>query len=80
MYSGCPLVVDNRGGWKHIIQHGYNGFLCHNTDDFIKWSSILTKDYNLRTFIANNALKTIQEYSSSKKSSESWSDIFNLFK
>lgn len=48
MAAGVPLVVDNRGGWQYMIEHGVNGFLCNDVPDFVYWSSKLARDIDLR--------------------------------
>ncbi len=76
MFTGNPLVVDNRGGWKHMIEHGYNGFLCRNEKEFIYWGTRLSFEYNLREQIALNALERAKELSDFERSSHSWSMVF----
>ena len=77
MYSGKPLVVDNRGGWKHLIEHEKSGFLCNNEREFIYWGTRLAFEPDLRKRIAENALRKAKELSSYDKSMESWSSVFN---
>ncbi len=77
MFTGKPLVVDNRGGWQHMIEHGFNGFLCKNEREFIYWGTRLAFEYDLRQFIARNALKRAMELSSFEASKESWGKIFD---
>lgn len=76
MHSGCPLVVDNKGGWKHMIDHGVSGFLCNSPEDFMYYGSRLAYDFELRTTISENAKKKVLELSSFEKSKESWKQIF----
>lgn len=76
MYSGKPLVVDNRGGWQYMIEHGHTGFLCNTQQDFIYWGTRLAYEYDLRQFIARNALKRAKELSSFEASKASWQKIF----
>lgn len=76
MYSGKPLVVDNRGGWQYMIEHGISGFLCNNERDFIYWGSRLSYEHELREKIAENALARAKELSSLEVSTESWKKVF----
>lgn len=77
MFSGKPLVVDNRGGWQYMIDHGVNGFLCNHARDFIYYGSRLSYDLDLRQKIAENALKKAQELSSFEVSRDSWKKVFD---
>jgi len=76
MFSGKPLLVDDRGGWKHMIEHGKSGFLCKNEREFIYWGSRLAFEPELRIEVANNALIRAKNLSSLEESTESWSQVF----
>jgi glycosyltransferase involved in cell wall biosynthesis len=76
MFSGKPLVVDDRGGWKHMIEHGKSGFLCKNEREFIYWGTRLAFELDLRTEIAYNALERAKSLSSLEESTESWKQVF----
>lgn len=76
MFSGKPLVVDNRGGWKNMIEHGVSGFLCNHARDFIYYGSRLAYDLDLRLEIAYNALEKAESMSSLDQSVESWRKVF----
>jgi len=75
--SGKPLVVDNRGGWRTMIQHGVNGFLCDTPRDFVYWGSRLAYEYDLRIKIAENARQRALELSSLEVSEASWRKVFD---
>lgn len=75
MHSGVPLVVDNRGGWKYMIAHGVDGFLCDNPTDFMYYGSRLAYDYELRQTIADNAYQKAKQISGLQASKESWERI-----
>lgn len=76
MFAGKPLVVDNRGGWKHMIEHGYSGFLCDTPRDFIYWGTRLAFEPDLRERIAHNALQRARDMASLESSKESWEQVF----
>jgi len=76
MYSGKPLVVDDRGGWQYMIDHGHDGFLCKTPKEFIYWGTRLAFEPELRRDIADNALKKAQSLSSFEVSKESWKNVF----
>lgn len=81
MHSGCPLVVDNRGGWKYMIDHKKNGFLCNNEREFIYYGSKLLFEPNLRFDIAQAAKEKAIMLSGFDISKESWEQIFEkIFK
>lgn len=76
MYSGKPLVVDNRGGWRSMIRHGETGFLCDTPRDFIYWGSRLAYEPELRLRIAEAARKSAIEMSCEEVSGVSWQFVF----
>lgn len=76
MYSGVPLVVDDRGGWKTMIEHGISGALCKDQRDFIYWGSRLAYEPELRYAFAEKAKQRAEEISSYEVASKSWSKIF----
>jgi len=39
MASGCLLIVDDRGGWRELVQHGKTGYLCADQRDFVYYAS-----------------------------------------
>ena len=39
MASGSVLIVDNRGGWRQMVEHGKTGWLCGSERDFIYYAS-----------------------------------------
>lgn len=77
MYSGKPLVVNNRGGWKYMIEHGVSGFLCKDTREFIYWGTRLAFEPELRERISVQARERAQLLSSFEESKESWKQIFD---
>lgn len=39
MASGSLLIVDDRGGWRELVQHGQTGFLCRDQREFAYYAS-----------------------------------------
>lgn len=76
MHTGTPLIVDNRGGWQHMIEHGVSGFLCNTAKEFIYWGTRLAFEPELLNTIALNAKARAKELSSYESSKESWADVF----
>ena len=75
-FSGKPLVVDNRGGWRSMVIHGETGFLCDTPRDFIYYGSRLAYDLDLRHKMANAARKRAMWLSCVDVSRNSWSEVF----
>ncbi len=55
MASGSVLVVDNRGGWRQMVEHGKTGWLCDHERDFIYYASKMAYEPNLRRDMAEAA-------------------------
>lgn len=76
MSSGSVLIVDNRGGWKNLVDHGKTGFLCDSQKDFIKYSSVLADDDELRSSMALLARNKLEREWGYVASSLSWMEVF----
>lgn len=77
MFTGVPLVVDNRGGWRTMIEHRKTGFLCDTPKDFIYWGTRLSYEPELVKEIAHNALKKAEQLGGKEKSKASWEEVFS---
>jgi len=47
MASGAPALVTDKGGPKHFVADGVNGYVCRDLDEFVKYSSMLIDDVSL---------------------------------
>jgi hypothetical protein len=52
MSSGSVLIVDNRGGWRQMVEHGKTGWLCDHERDFIYYASKMAYEPQLRAEMA----------------------------
>ena len=75
MASGSVLIVDNRGGWQQMVQHGKTGWLCDNERDFIYYASKMAYEPNLRDDMAEAARLRGLELGGLEISMESWKEI-----
>lgn len=75
MASGSILIVDDRGGWQQMIEHGKTGFLCKHERDFIYYASKMAYEPELRREIANNARLRGRELGGLEKAKESWTEV-----
>lgn len=39
MASGSLLIVDDRGGWRELVEHKQTGFLCRDQREFVYYAS-----------------------------------------
>lgn len=76
MSSGSVLIVDNRGGWRQLVEHGKTGWLCDHERDFIYYASKMAYEPELRDEMALRARERAQELGGWDASWESWSEIF----
>lgn len=76
MSSGSILIVDDRGGWQQMIEHGKTGFLCKHERDFIYYASKMAYEPELRREIAHNARARGLELGGIEKAKESWESVF----
>ncbi|MDR2430502.1 MAG: glycosyltransferase [Puniceicoccales bacterium] len=75
MASGSVLIVDNRGGWKQMIEHGKTGWLCKHERDFIYHASKMAYEPELRREIARAARERGQALGGIDASLSSWTTV-----
>ena len=67
MSSGVVLVVDNKGGWQEMVQHGKTGYLCETPADYVNYGTVLATDRKHASDLSQNARAWLdQEYSMTK--------------
>lgn len=78
MASGSVLIVDKRGGWEQMIDHGKTGWLCENPGDFIAYASKMAWEPHQRNDMATAAREQMQELGGLEASIESWQGVFDV--
>lgn len=63
MMAGCPVVVSDVGGFSEIVEHGVNGMKMINGNSNSLKDNVLQLLYDdgLASFIANNAISTVEK-------------------
>ena len=79
MASGSVLIVDNRGGWRKMVEHGKTGWLCDHERDFIYYASKMAYEPNLRADMAAAAKERGRELGGLQQSIASWEEVFERF-
>jgi hypothetical protein len=77
MSSGSVLIVDNRGGWRQMIEHGKTGWLCNHERDFIYYASKMAYEPDLRHEIAAAARERGQLLGGLPASIASWEAVLD---
>lgn len=62
MQNSCVPVVINGGGQREIVEHGKNGFKFKNEKGLVKFTRKLIESNQLRTLLANAALKSSEKF------------------
>jgi hypothetical protein len=75
MSSGSVLIVDNRGGWQQIVEHGKTGWLCNHERDFIYYASKMAYEPNMRNDMAEAARERGLQLGGLEASLESWKEV-----
>ena len=76
MFAGLPVVTDNLGGAKEIVLHGWNGFLCDDTEQFVDACNLLLEDEDLRLRMGENGRKLATKRFSHRVVRERFADVF----
>lgn len=76
MASGSVLIVDNRGGWQQMVEHGKTGWLCNHERDFIYHASKMAYEPKLRADMAEAARERGQLLGGLEQSCASWGQVF----
>ncbi len=80
MASKTLLIVDNRGGWTDLVEHGKTGWLCDNKEDFIKYASRSAYNVEERENMNEAALKKLRNTWGMEVSMRSWDKVFKKMK
>jgi glycosyltransferase involved in cell wall biosynthesis len=74
---GIPAVARRTGSNSEIIDHGMNGLLSANLNEFIQNCERLLSNPNLRHYMGQNARQKMQNEFSIKKQAERLASIYN---
>ncbi|NLX97376.1 MAG: glycosyltransferase [Rhodopirellula sp.] len=77
MAAGVPVVAENRGGWREVIQDGQTGLLCNTRAEIIAAIERLAEDEPLRLGIARRARTRLTEVLADPETiGNGWSRVF----
>lgn len=76
MSSGSVLVVDNKGGWKVLVEDGKTGWLCDNHREFIYKASRSAFEWDETAQLRINAREKLEKEWGKENSSKCWEKIF----
>lgn len=78
MASGSVLIVDKRGGWEQMIEHGRTGWLCESPGDFIAFATKMAWEPHYREDMAAAARERGLALGGMEASQESWRQVFEV--
>jgi hypothetical protein len=76
MSSGSLLVVDNRGGWKTLVDDGVTGWLCLDQREFIYKASRTAFEREETDEMRRRARKKLEQHWGFEAAAESWQLVF----
>lgn len=76
MASGSVLIVDRRGGWEQMVEHGKTGWLCECPGDFITYATKMAWEPHYREDMAAAARERGMTLGGKEASMESWREVF----
>ena len=77
MASGSVLVVDNKGGWKVLVDDGKTGWLCNNEREFVYKASRAAHEVEETNTLRLAARNKIEDRWGKENSMKSWENVFN---
>lgn len=78
MASGSVLIVDRRGGWEQMVDHGKTGWLCERPGDFIAYASKMAWEPHFWEDMAAAARERGLSLGGMDASTESWKEVFEV--
>lgn len=75
MASGTLMVVDDRGGWRLLVEDSHTGFLCKEKEEFVKVMDYISKYPEIKKEMVEKAFIKFQTEYSMEKSIDDWKDI-----
>ena len=76
MSSGSVLVVDNKGGWKVLVEDGKTGWLCKDNREFVYKASRSAFEIEETNQLRINAKNKLEKEWGEESSMKSWENIF----
>jgi len=77
MAARVPLVVEARGGWTEMIDHGRSGYLCDSDEELAHWMAHLAHDEDARLAIAEAAYRRlVDELAAAEPIWAAWRRVF----
>ena len=76
MASGSILVVDNKGGWKNLVEDGVTGWLCNDDREFVYKASRCAFEHAEREDMRQAARQRLEDNWGLQASIDSWAKVF----
>jgi len=77
MAAGVPVVAEDRGGWREMIDHGRTGYLCQSDDEFAYYAARLAYDEPHRVEIVRRARARLEtELANPESIFAGWRELF----
>jgi glycosyltransferase involved in cell wall biosynthesis len=76
MACGSVLVVDNRGGWRCLVENGKTGWLCDNERDFAYKASRIAHEKQEKEDMRIAARQKLEKEWGLEASMKSWENVF----
>lgn len=77
MASGSLLIVDDRGGWRELVQHKQTGFLCRDEREFVYYASRAAFETEERRQMVAAAQDWLDTNWGLEQAKVEWSRFFN---
>ena len=79
MASGSVLVVDDRGGWKLLVDDGVTGWLCRDDREFVYKASRCAFEQEERNAMRRAARDKLERTWGFENAAQSWQLVFDAW-
>ncbi|HEX4131662.1 MAG TPA: glycosyltransferase [Pirellulales bacterium] len=77
MSSGSVLIVDDRGGWREVVEHGQTGYLCRDQREFVYYASRTAFEHQERRQMAAAARDWLDAKWGMAQAKAGWGEFFS---
>ena len=75
---GVPIISSAYYGCEDLVKHGFNGFICHNEQEFSHYINLCFFDWHLMTLLKSNARQYFLDNFDQKILYMNWKEMYKI--